>query len=302
MAITAAEVKTLREKTGLGMMQCKKALQETEGDIEKAIENLRKQGQATAAKRAGRSAREGKVTILIDGANAVMYEVNSETDFVARNEDFLKFVEDLGPALLNEKPADITAALALKPASFEGKSVEQRIVEDLIGKIGEKITFSRFEHIAIDPATEKIFSYIHGNGRIGVIVTLASDNAEALIADAVAELGKDIAMQIAASRPLAIDRDTAPEEIVAKEKEIYTEQVKNSGKPEKIWDKIIEGKLNKFFKENLLIEQEFIRDTDKSVTDRIKEASKACGADLSVRWFARYELGEGGEEETEAES
>lgn len=290
MSITAAEVKELREKTGLGMMICKQALIEANGDMTLAIENLRKQGQATAAKRAGKAVKEGKVTILTEPSCGVIFEVNSETDFVARNDDFINFVDKLGEVLLENKPANIDEAQKIASSKLGGLTVENRVTE-LIGKIGEKITFRRYCKIDVDPNAERVFSYLHGNGKIGVLVKLSSESRDVLASDAMANLGKDIAMQIAAANPMAVDQTCIPPEIIAKEKEIYFTQAQTSGKPEKIWDKIIDGKLVKFFQEVTLLEQPFIRDSGLSVTDRIKETEKEIGAKISVKNFVRFELG-----------
>ncbi len=290
MTITASQVMKLREATGLGMMTCKKALTETDGDMEKAIDNLRKQGQATAAKRASKAAKEGKVEIIKQDSDALIYEVNSETDFVARNEDFLQFVENLGTILLENKPADMAAARALESSVFNGQSVEAKELE-IVAKIGEKISFRRFSLVKIDSAKERLFSYIHGNGKIGVLVVLSSDKGELLDTQSFADLGKDLAMQVAASKPIAVSREKVPEDIVAKEKEIYLSQVQSSGKPEKIWDKIVEGKLNKYFTQVVLLEQEFIKDTDISVAGRINQVEKEHDAVISVVSFIRFELG-----------
>ena len=290
MTITASQVMKLRESTGLGMMTCKKALTEADGDMDKAIDNLRKQGQMTAAKRAGRAAKEGKVCVLIKDTDALVYEVNSETDFVARNDDFLNFVETLGTVLLEKKPADLDSAMALTSPLFADQTVEAKILE-IIGKIGEKISFRRFKLISVDQSKERAFSYIHGNGKIGVIVIVTVDNSELLDSPAIADLGKDLAMQVAASKPVAVNRESVPQEITEKEKEIFLSQVKSSGKPEKIWDKIVDGKLNKFFRQASLIEQEFIKDTDITVTDRIKQVEKENELTVTVSSFVRFELG-----------
>ena len=290
MTITASQVMKLREATGLGMMTCKKALTEADGDMDKAIDNLRKQGQMTAAKRAGRAAKEGKVCVLIKDTDALVYEVNSETDFVARNDDFLNFVETLGTVLLEKKPADLDSAMALTSPQFADQTVEAKILE-IMGKIGEKISFRRFKLISIDQSKERAFSYVHGNGKIGVIVLITADKSEILDSPAIADLGKDCAMQVAASKPVEVNRESIPQEIVAKEKEIYLSQVKSSGKPEKIWDKIVDGKLNKFFRQASLLEQEFIKDTDITVTDRIKQVEKESESTVTVSSFVRFELG-----------
>lgn len=290
MEITASQVKELREKTGLGMMVCKQALIDASGDMTLAIENLRKQGQATAAKRAGKAAKEGKVSIVADDKTAILYEVNSETDFVARNEDFVEFLDKLGKVLLSSKPEDHAAALQITSEDFGGITIENRVTE-LIGKIGENISFRRYHKIEADPSKEKVFTYNHGNGKIGVLVKVALEKPEALSSSELAELGKDLAMQIAAANPLAVEPSSIPQDIVAKEKEIYLTQAQSSGKPEKIWDKIVEGKLAKYYQEVTLVEQNFIKTPDISVKARIGETAKALGTDIKVVSFARFELG-----------
>jgi len=290
MSITASQVMKLREATGLGMMTCKKALMETDGDMDKAIDNLRKQGQATAAKRASKAAKEGKVEIIKKENDALIYEVNSETDFVARNDDFLSYVANLGEALIESKPADMDAARALESPVFNGQSVEAKELE-IVAKIGEKISFRRFACVNIDPAKERVFSYIHGNGKIGVLVVLSTDKNDLFESQPFADLGKDLAMQVAASKPIAVTREKVPENIAAKEKEIYLSQVQSSGKPEKIWDKIVDGKLNKYFNQVVLLDQLFIKDTDINVAGRINQVEKEHDATISVASFIRFELG-----------
>ena len=289
MEISAAQVKELREKTGIGMMICKQALQESKGDMKLAIETLRKQGQLTAARRAGKAAKEGTVSIVADASATILYEVNSETDFVARNDDFISFVDNLGKLLLAKKPATIEEARGcVMPES--GVTVEARMTE-LIGKIGENMSFRRYRLIAMNPASERIATYVHGKGKIGVAVKLSIDPPSALAHEAIGLLGKDLAMQVAAANPIAPDRQSIPADVIAKEKEIYFTQVQSSGKPEKIWGKIVDGKLVKFYQEAVLIEQPFIRDQNTSVTDRIKCAEKEVNAKVKVVSFVRLELG-----------
>ena len=288
MEITAAQVKDLREKTGIGMMLCKQALIENNGDMELAIESLRKQGQATAAKRAGKAVKQGTVSIVAETGCSILYEVNSETDFVARNDDFVDFINTLGKVLLAQKPADIAAAKACTAAEFSGQSVDGRVTE-LIGKIGENITFRRYRKLDADAASERIFSYVHGNGKIGVLVKLSA--TAGLDSEDLALLGKDLAMQVTAANPMAVDRDHVAADVISKEKEIYFTQAQSSGKPEKIWDKIVEGKMAKFFQEMTLVEQAFIKNPETSVTDRIKDTEKAVGASIKVLDFIRFELG-----------
>jgi elongation factor Ts len=288
MEISASQVKELREKTGLGMMICKQALIDANGDMSIAIDHLRKQGQVTAAKRAGKSVKEGKVTIITDKTTAVVYEVNSETDFVARNDDFVAFVSDLGKLLIEKKPANLADAKAIVSPIFGGITVETKVTE-LIGKIGENIAFRRYNKVDAGSANETLFTYLHGNGRIGVVVKLAADSA--LDSGAMAVLGKDIAMQVAASNPMATDSSAISAETIAKEKEIYFTQAQASGKPEKIWDKIVEGKLAKFFQEVTLMGQAFIKNPEISVTDRLKETEKELNTKIKVLSFVRIELG-----------
>jgi elongation factor Ts len=291
MEINAAQVKELREATGLGMMLCKKALIEANGDMELAIENLRKQGQMTAAKRAGKAAKEGIVTIVVKDGTAIVYECNAETDFVARNEDFVSFVKELGNLLITNKPADIEAAKQMTSPAFGGRSVEAKLTE-LIGKIGESLYFRRYQKIDFNPAAEYAATYIHGNGKIGVIVIMSTENPALLSSPALAELGKDLAMQVTAAKPIALDRASVDAALLAKEKEIYFTQAQTSGKPEKIWEKIVEGKLAKFFKDMTLIEQAFIKDPEISVTDRIKATEKEIGTKIAVKGFTSFILGE----------
>ncbi len=290
MNISAADVKKLRDMTGAGMMACKSALAEANGDIEKAIENLRKAGAAKAAKRSEREANEGRVSVQVSDSSALIWEVNSETDFVARNEDFLNYCKEIGSVLLEAKPTDLDTAMTLKSAAFGGQTVAEKQTE-LIGKIGENISFSRFDLIPLS-AGEKAFFYVHGNGKIGVVVILSSDKSDALASDSAAELGKDLAMQIAAFNPLAVNRDGVPADLVAKEKEIYAGQIRASGKPENIVEKIVTGKIDKYFQETVLLEQAFVKDTAKSVTDYLKEMSIRAGASLAVKRFIRYQIGQ----------
>jgi elongation factor Ts len=293
MEIAAATVMELREKTGLGMMLCKKALIEAKGDMALAMEILRKQGHAAVAKRAGRVAKQGKVSIVSDQSCAIAYEINAETDFVAKNDDFTSVMSAVGAMLLSSKPTSLAAAKALSSPSLGGKTIQERI-EELVAKIGENISFRRFFIEPCNSSSEHLFTYIHGEGRIGVIVKVTSDKPETLASPAVTQLGKDLSMQVAASNPMAIDREKMKRDFaqaVEKEKEIYFTQAQTSGKPEKVWPKIVEGKLDKFFKESALVEQPFIREPEKSVLDRIAEAEKEVSARLAVVSFIRYELG-----------
>jgi elongation factor Ts len=293
MEIAAAIVMELREKTGLGMMLCKKALVEANGNMPEAMEILRKQGHAAVSKRAGRVAKQGKVSIVADSSCGIVYEINAETDFVAKNDDFTSLVASAGEVLIKNKPASLESARGLTGSAFGGKSIQEKI-EELIAKIGENLTFRRYCIERIDPQKERLFTYTHGEGRIGVMLKLTSDKPETLTSESVTQLGKDLSMQIAASNPMAVDRETISRKFAAtieKEKELYFSQAQTSGKPEKVWPKIVEGKLDKFFKESALLEQPFIREPDKSVRDRIAAAEKDASARFSVVSFVRYELG-----------
>ncbi len=272
MSITAALVKELRERTGAGMMECKKALQETDGDIEAAAELMRKSGAAKADKKAGRVAADGaiKVGVSDDGKLAAILEVNSETDFVAKDENFQAFADAAVALLLAERPDSVEALLALPMA--DGQSIEAAR-QALIGKVGENIQLRRFEIIAVEG---RIASYLHGS-RIGVLVD----------SDAEAELARDIAMHIAASNPQFIDRDSIPGDFVDKEKSILVAQAESSGKPPEIVEKMIQGRLNKFLGEITLLGQPFVKDPDQTVAKLLD----AAGA--SVKRYVRYEVGEG---------
>ncbi len=272
MTITAALVKELRERTGAGMMECKKALQETDGDIEAAAELMRKSGAAKADKKAGRVAADGaiKVSVSDDGKTAVILEVNSETDFVAKDENFQAFADAAAALSLAERPDSVEALLALSMA--DGQSVEAAR-QALIGKVGENIQLRRFEIVT---ATGKIASYLHG-ARIGVLVD----------SDADAELARDIAMHIAASSPQFVDRNSIPAEFVDKEKAILVAQAESSGKPPEIIEKMIQGRLNKFLGEITLLGQPFVKDPDQTVGELLKAAN------ANVKRYVRYEVGEG---------
>jgi elongation factor Ts len=290
MEITAAQVKDLREATGLGMMLCKKALIESNGDMQKAIEDLRKQGQITAQKRAGKAAKEGKITLTVKPGLAIVYEVNSETDFVARNDDFVSFAQEMGKILESAKPANLDAAMKISSPAFNGRTVGDRLTE-LIGKIGENISFRRFNIVEFNPSSQRVFSYLHHNGKIGVLIQLTLSDPKGLTHEAVDELGKDLCLQVTAANPLAVGRPDISEAIISKEKEIYYSQAQTSGRPENVWDKIVEGKLSRFYKDSTLLEQEYIRDSAMSVTDRIKQAETKAGCGITVDSFIRYELG-----------
>lgn len=279
MAITAALVKELRERTGAGMMECKKALVEMDGDIDAAIEHMRKTGMAKADKKAGRAAAEGLIAIKTSGDNktAVIVEVNSETDFVAKGDDFKAFVDSVADLVLTEQPADIDALLAANLPS--GESVEDKR-KAMIAKLGENMTVRRFEIIK---ANGQISSYSHGS-KIGVLIDVEGGDEE---------LGKDLAMHVAASRPVCVDESNVPQEELDKEKEIYTAQAQESGKPAEIIEKMVQGRLKKFLKEITLLGQPFVKDPDLTVEKLLKDKG------AKVNSFVRLEVGEGVEKKQE---
>lgn len=275
MAISAKDVKRLREMTGVGMMDCKKALQEADGDFDKAIELLRKKGQKVAEKRADRDAKEGliKTALSDDHKTAAIAEVNCETDFVARNEDFETFADRIAALILAEQPADMDALMALP---FENGATLGQTVTDMTGKIGEKIDVRRFEVVTTDG---QVVSYIHPGSRLGVLID-ASGNGD------IETVGRDLAMQVAAMRPIATTRDEVPQEVKDKEMDIAREAAKNEGKPEHILDRIAEGKLERYYKDHVLVEQPFVKDASVTVKDLLKQA------DVEVKRFVRFALGE----------
>ena len=280
MAITAALVKELRERTGAGMMECKKALVETNGDIDAAIEQMRKAGLAKADKKAGRTAAEGLVAIKTssDGKQAAIVEVNSETDFVAKGDDFINFADAIAARVLSSKPADLDALMAM-PLEEGGASVEDAR-KALIAKLGENMSVRRFELVDTNGVAA---SYMHGS-RIGVLVELeGGDDA----------LGRDLAMHIAASRPVCVDESEVSAELIEKEKEIFSAQAAESGKPADIITKMVDGRIKKFLQEITLVGQPFVKDPDQTV----EKLLKAAGA--KVIRFIRFEVGEGIEKKTE---
>jgi len=280
MAITAAMVKELRERTGAGMMECKKALVETDGNIDVAIEHMRKTGLAKADKKAGRTAAEGLVAIKssADGKLAAIVEVNSETDFVSKSDDFIAFADDIAARVLADKPADLDALLAL-PLKDGGSSVEDSRKE-LIAKLGENMSVRRFE---LMDAKGCVGTYMHG-ARIGVLVALdGGDEA----------LGKDIAMHVAASRPVCVAESDVSVELIEKEKEIFQAQAAESGKPADIIEKMVGGRIKKYLQEVTLLGQPFVKDPDQTVEKLLKSAN------ATVTSFVRFEVGEGIEKKTE---
>ena len=271
MAVTAAMVKELRERSGAGMMECKKALVETSGDIEAAIEHLRKTGAAKAAKKAGRIAAEGAIVIAVDGGSAVMVEVNSEADFVANDENFSAFTKSVAAAALENSIGDVAA---LSAAEIAGVTIEE-MRTSLIAKVGENIGLRRVVHMDVKEGLTE--SYLHGR-RIGVLINITGGNAE---------LARDLAMHIAASNPICVSESDVPEGLLLKEREIHLAQAMQSGKPADIVEKMVEGKLKKFIAEISLTGQPFVKDPEKTV------AQLLGGAGAVVQSFVRFEVGEG---------
>jgi len=285
--ISAKLVKELREMTGAGMMECKKALIEAEGVIDKAVDVLRTRGLAAAAKKAGRATNEGLIVALVadDAQHAALVEVNCETDFVSRNEVFAALADKIASAVLEGNPADDEA---LKALTCEGTSIED-LITDSVHTIGENIQVSRF--ICLSASKGAFASYIHGGGRLGILVQFGFDKPETAGAETFKTVSKDIAMQVAAANPLAISQESFPAEVLEKEMSIYKAQAAESGKPENIQEQIAQGRMKKFFKESALLEQAFIKDPDTTVTKVLAAASKELGDTLSVERFERYELG-----------
>ncbi len=288
MDITASMVKALREKTGVGMMTCKKALQQTDGNIDAAIDYLRKKGEETATKREGKSAKEGMITTRIKDNVAYILEVNSETDFVAKNEAFISLTELILDVLEKETCSSVEELLTKKTDS--GLTVNDSIM-DVIAKLGEKISIKRFEKIDFNSDNSRVYSYIHGGGKIGVLAKISTDKPCADIEQGLAILGKDLTLQIAASSPLSIDSSGLDAAVVEKEKEIYRSKTLEEGKPEKIVDKIVEGRMNKYYQEVCLLEQPFIKENKQSVKDVIAQTEKTIGAKITVDSFIRLVLG-----------
>lgn len=274
MNITASMVKDLRTQTGAGMMDCKKALVEAEGDIAKAVDILREKGLSQAAKKASRVAAEGAVSSAVseDGKTGTILEVNCETDFVGTNEDFRNLAASIADQILAVNPADVEALL---DSEIDGKKVRD-LVTEAVAKIGENISVRRF--VRYESAEGKVYSYIHGGGKIGVLVEMIGADDE---------LGKDIAMQVAAANPSYLDRTQVSQAEIDHEKEVLAVEARNEGKPEKIIEKMVIGRINKYYKEVCLVDQEFIKDGDLTISKLLKSKN------ASVVRFARYQLGEG---------
>jgi elongation factor Ts len=295
MPFTAQDVKDLREMTGVGMMDCKKALTETDGDKEKAIDWLREKGLAAAQKKAGRIAAEGIAFAAVIDNVGVVVEVNAETDFVAQNDKFVDFVKNVAVAAAKNAPADVEALLDSKYPGSD-KSVRD-MQQEMVLVIGENITVRRF----VRYTSGVNVPYVHAGGKIGVMVNMEVSGISAM--DAVVTLGKDIAMQIAAMRPLYLDKSDVDQSVIEKEKEILTiqakEDPKNAGKPDNILEKMVLGRVGKYYEENCLLQQAFVKGDKLSVEQHVKQVAKELGGTINVKAFTRFEKGEGIEKKQE---
>lgn len=289
MAFTAKDVQALRERTGCGMMDCKKALSASEGDMDKAIEFLREKGLSAAAKKAGRIAAEGLVYAVVDGKVGAIVEVNSETDFVAKNASFQEFVHTCADTVIRQNPADVDALLA---CTVNGQTIDA-MLKDKILTIGENLKVRRFQRYE-----GVLIPYIHGGGTHAVLVKFDTDDATAAKPEFVT-YGKDVAMQIAAANPGYLCKAEVPAEVLDKEKEILTQQAINEGKPQAIAEKMVMGRISKYYKENCLLEQPFVKDDKLSIQQYTDQTAKELGASIKVVAFSRYEKGEGLEKRSE---
>ena len=289
MAFTSKDVMALREKTGVGMMDCKKALQESDGDMDKAIDYLREKGLAKQAKKASRVAAEGMAyaTVDYDKKVGVVVEINSETDFAAKSDNFVNFVKEIAAVIINENPADVDALLA---ADVNGQTVAD-LLRDKVMVIGENLSIRRFVRYEGD-----CVAYVHGGGRIGVLVKFEAD-AAASGSEALIECGKDVAMQIAALNAAYLDEASVPADVVEHEKEVQLALIKNdpknANKPEAVLEKMIIGKMRKYFEENCLVNQAFVKDGNLTVAQYVEQQAKAAGGAMALTSFVRFEKGEG---------
>ena len=298
MAITAAMVKELREMTGAGMMDCKKALNETNGDMDEAVEFLRKNGQAKAEKKAGRIAAEGLCSVVVEGNTAAIVEVNSETDFVAKNADFKAFVDEVAAQVLTSDAADMDAFMAEAWKADTSKTVKDALT-DKVAVIGENLTIRRFQKVTASNGA--VVSYVHGGGRIGVIVEVSADSVN----DQVTEAATNVAMQIAALNPKYVSDADVDQEYLNHEKEILLAQINNdpkeASKPDKVKEGMVTGRIKKELKEICLLDQVYVKAEDgkQSVAQYLDQVSKACGTTVAIKQFVRFETGEGLEKKNE---
>jgi elongation factor Ts len=293
MEITASMVKELRESTGAGMMDCKKALAEANGDMTAAVDILRTKGLADLAKKAGRATHEGVIGGLTsdDSRTGALVEVNCETDFVARNADFKSFVSELAAQVISGGPSDVPALLA-QPYSARPEITVEQLLGETVGRLGENMGIARFVRYDLTVPAGLIAVYIHGVGNIGVMVEVSAGSETAAASESAAGFAKDVAMQIAAASPVAVRREEVPADVVAHELSIYKAQAAETGKPEQIQEKIALGRLEKYYKEFCLLEQTFVKNMDITVKQHAEQASVAAGAPLDVVRFERLVLGE----------
>lgn len=274
--VTAQDVKKLRDMTGAGMMDCKTALQEADGDFDDAIDILRKKGREVSENRAGREANEGLVVTKIsdDGKQATIAEINCETDFVARNDEFQEFAQNVTEFIHAEQPDDVDEVLE---STLEDDLTVEQTVAELTGKIGEKIVVRRFDQLHTDDGT--LVSYVHPGSKLGVLVEVAGSGDRE-------QVGRDVAMQVAAMNPIALRREDVPEEVAEREKKIARDQAEEAGKPDHVMDQIVSGKLDKFFSERVLLEQDFVKDSATTVQEMLEDN------DVELRRYIRYSLGD----------
>jgi elongation factor Ts len=286
--ISAASVKALRDQTGAGMMDCKKALSAADGDVAKAVEFLREQGLAKAGKREGRATSEGVIAVSVNGASGGIVELGCETDFVARTDDFKELAQSLAAAVAGD--ACIASVEVLLDATADGEKVSERLMA-AIAKLGENVVVKRIGRLEVPGGV--VGAYVHGPGKLGVLVALETEGS----GDGVAALAKDLAMHVAAADPIpiAVASDGVSAELVDSERRIYRKQAEQEGKPEKIIDRIVEGKLKKFFSEVVLLDQPFVKDADRSVAELLSDVGKEVGTEVAVAGFQRFRLGEASE-------
>jgi elongation factor Ts len=292
MAITAAQINELRKTTGAGMLDCKKALEEVGGDIEQAVDYLRKKGLAAASKKAGRAATEGMVAAAVagDASAGVLVEINSETDFVAKNDTFQDFVKQVADHVLQKKPATLEELMAQPFVGDTSKTI-QTLLTEAISVIGENMQLRRF--VSYTATGGAVGTYIHAGGKIGVLVEAGCDAPAVCTSEGLAAVLKDVAMHIAAASPQFLCREDVSADVLEREKEIYRSKARETGKPDNIIDKIIGGQINKFYGDICLLEQVFVKDTDKTVQQYLDASSKQLGCSLTLKRFAKFVLGEG---------
>jgi len=291
MGITASDVKALRDKTSVGMMDCKKALTETDGDMEKAIDLLRKKGLAKAAKRADRSASQGLVIITQIEDGLSLFELACETDFVAKNDEFIELATNLAKMVVSDKPADVDALNGMPYVGNTSITVGD-VMAEFLAKIGEKIEIGRFFNTAPEADPGKLTHYIHTGSTLAVVIDFATEKAETLEADAFKAVAHDVCLHTAAAAPAYLNPEAVPTEMVEREKAIYMDEAKAGGKPENIIEKIALGKLNKFYKDTCLVKQEFVKDNEFTIESLLAQASKELGDNIAIKRFFRIKIGE----------